>query len=297
MGVFDFLGKFLNRRKSNKSNPDQEVDLEILYEESLRKENAKVPDVIEDERLVHVNPFHVIDGTYVVPSDAKKIGAWAFSECGDLEVLKLHKDFRYISEQGLDRCKKLKRVEVDSENNEMKSFGGFVGCESLETVNIPDSVQVISWNAFRGCKKLKQIELPNGCWAISPFAFANCESLTELKMPAAITLINATAFEGCFNLNIIFPDYSKFDDLGFFDIELEDEIIEYPAGDVVIEEGALNDVASVTCFDENTFSKILASGYEGKIIFADPAEESFIGIDLFAIKQQIENHREKGEEN
>ena len=49
--------------------------------------------------------------------------------------------------------------------------------------------------------------------------------------------------------------------------------------------------------DENTFSKILASGYEGKIMFADSAEESFIGIDLFAIKQQIENHREKGEEN
>lgn len=296
MGVFDFLGGvFRNKRKNEPRQEEPEVDLEVLYEESRKREEALVPDVIEEETLVHVNPAHVINGFYEVPRNAIRIGSWSFSECKDLEVVKLHKDFRYISEQAFDRCKKLKHVEVDKENETMKSFNGFVGCESLESVEIPDSVQVIGWSAFSGCKSLKQIKLPDGCWAISPFAFHDCVSLKEIKLPPAITLINATAFEGCFNLNVIFPDYSKYDDLGFFDIEFEDDIVEYPAGDVVIEQGALTDVASVTCFDENTFSKILASGYTGKIMLADSEQESAIGIDLLAMKQQMQSEREKGE--
>lgn len=298
MGLFDYLGRFLNRekrRKFKKGDPNQEVDLEVLYEETLKREQAKVPDIIEEEMLIHVNPAHIVNGVYEVPESAIRIASWAFSECKDLEVVKLHKDFRYISEQAFDRCKRLKRVEIDKDNETMKTIGGFVGCESLETIEIPETVQVVGWSAFSGCKKLKEIKLPNSCWAISPFAFANCESLTQFKMPASITLVNATAFEGCFNLNVIFSDYSKYDDLGFFDIELEDEVVEYPAGDVVIEEGALDDVASVTCFDESTFSKVLASGYSGKIIFANSEEENAIGIDLVEMKKQIEQQKSLGE--
>ena len=294
MGIFDFFkGKKIFKSKKEKGI---EVDLQVLYEESLKRE-AQEPDKIEGDVLVYVNPARIVNGVYYVPKEVKRIDSWAFSSCKDvLERVVLHEGFRYIAEQAFENCARLKRVEVDKANEEMKSLGGFVGCSSLEHVDIPESVQVISWGAFTGCKNLKQIKLPDGCWCISPFAFLDCESLTELRMPASITLINATAFEGCSNLNVIFPDYSKYEDLGFFDIELGDELIEYPAGDVVIEEGALTDVASVACFDESTFSKVLASGYEGNLLMVDPEQESVVSFDLFSMKKQIEQQKENGED-
>ena len=65
-----------------------------------------------------------------VADSVMEIGIGAFSNCKNLETVRLNK--------GLTRLKK----EV------------FSGCERLKEINIPDTLQSIGEWAFRGCKSL-----------------------------------------------------------------------------------------------------------------------------------------------
>ena len=57
----------------------------------------------------------------------------------------------------------------------------FSSCESLTSVNIPDSVTTIGGSAFLGCTSLTSVTIPDSVTTIGGGAFAGCESLKEFK--------------------------------------------------------------------------------------------------------------------
>ena len=83
----------------------------------------------------------------------------------------------------------------------------FQGCESLTSINIPNSVTTIGTHAFWGCKSLTNINIQNGVTTIGYEAFRLCESLTSINIPNSVTTIGMYAFLGCINL----PSHIKSD--------------------------------------------------------------------------------------
>ena len=83
----------------------------------------------------------------------------------------------------------------------------FIGCRSLTSLVIPDSVTNIGDYAFSSCRSLTDIVIPDSVTNIGDYAFGNCRSLTNIVIPNSVTSIGDNAFEYCFSLsNLIIPD-------------------------------------------------------------------------------------------
>ena len=76
----------------------------------------------------------------------------------------------------------------------------FSGCNSLESITIPNSVTSIESYAFEGCNSLISIAIPNSVTSIGSHAFSGCNSLESITIPNSVTSIESYAFEGCNSL-------------------------------------------------------------------------------------------------
>ena len=79
----------------------------------------------------------------------------------------------------------------------------FSGCRSLTDIVIPDSVTRIGDGAFRGCKSLTDIVIPDSVTSIGGYAFGCCESLTDIVIPNSVTSIGDNAFWYCKSLSSV----------------------------------------------------------------------------------------------
>ena len=112
----------------------------------------------------------------------------------------------------------------------------FLGCESLTSITIPNSVTSIGKNALSGCKSLTVIEvengntiydsrnncnaiietisntliagckqtiIPNSVTSIGKNAFWECFSLTSITIPNSVTSIGEKAFQDCSSLTSV----------------------------------------------------------------------------------------------
>ena len=82
-----------------------------------------------------------------------------------------------------------------------------IGCRSLTSLVIPDSVTNIGDYAFWGCSDLADIVIPDGVTSIGDYAFEGCESLRSVVIPDGVTSIGDGAFVGCTSLkSLVIPD-------------------------------------------------------------------------------------------
>ena len=75
--------------------------------------------------------------------------------------------------------------------------GAFLGCLSLTSITIPNSVTSIGESAFFSCSGLKSITIPNSVTSIGYYAFCDCDGLTSITIPNSVTSIGYKAFSGC----------------------------------------------------------------------------------------------------
>ena len=88
-------------------------------------------------------------------------------------------------------------------------IGGFAfsGCTSLEYIKLPYELNKIDENAFYGCKKISYIELPYNVESIGKYAFYGCTSLESIYIPSGVNSIGESAFANCKSLKaIVIPD-------------------------------------------------------------------------------------------
>lgn len=75
---------------------------------------------------------------------------------------------------------------------------------SLQTVNLPATLEEIPFEAFRGCSSLKNIVLPTSLKKIGERAFKDCFALENIEIPSGCVLEDAVFF-GCVGLkNVTF---------------------------------------------------------------------------------------------
>lgn len=76
-------------------------------------------------------------------------------------------------------------------------------CNSLASINIPDSVTTIGEQAFQGCSSLKSVTIGNGVTSIGFEAFKQCSNLTSINIPDSVTTIEGSAFAYCNTLTSV----------------------------------------------------------------------------------------------
>ena len=70
----------------------------------------------------------------------------------------------------------------------------FIGCRSLTSLVIPDSVTNIGDYAFWNCRSLTDIVIPDGVTSIGDAAFEDCSSLSSVVIPESVVNLNGNPF-------------------------------------------------------------------------------------------------------
>lgn len=79
----------------------------------------------------------------------------------------------------------------------------FLSCSGLSSVTLPNGLQTIGEAAFLGCKSLSSVTLPDGLQTIGKEAFADCYSLSSVSFPDGLQTIDYEAFESSSSLTSV----------------------------------------------------------------------------------------------
>ena len=133
----------------------------------------------------------------------------AFADCHSSKTVRVSNPKGYIDEGYHDSTLMKAHLRMDMDILWYIDEVAFARCTSLESVEIPSSVNDI-WNgAFSSCTSLKRVTMPNTMKFISKHAFEGCTSLKVLTIPKSVTEIEEGAFEGCSSLTLRIPRSSK----------------------------------------------------------------------------------------
>lgn len=86
---------------------------------------------------------------------------------------------------------------------EVISNWAFYNSKLLSSVTIPESVKYIGNGAFEGCSSLSSVSIPNGVEYIGGSAFADCSLLSSVNISESVSYIGGYAFGKCFLLSSI----------------------------------------------------------------------------------------------
>lgn len=117
--------------------------------------------------------------------------------------------FVSIGKSALEGCDTLQSVVIPDSVTTIE-FAAFQRCRNLTSAKLPNGLRVIGQNQFNGCYKLSSVSIPNGVEEISSGAFSDCKSLTFVHIPSGVKVIGQGAFGGCEKLaGVKLPDTVK----------------------------------------------------------------------------------------
>jgi endonuclease I len=107
-----------------------------------------------------------------------------------------------ISNYAFSGCDSLTSIELP---NTVISIGNnaFYNCTNLITINLPNTLTSIGNNTFNYCSALNGINLGNSVTTIGGAAFAYCTGLTTIEIPNSVNYIGPGAFGACSSLSQI----------------------------------------------------------------------------------------------
>lgn len=77
----------------------------------------------------------------------------------------------------------------------------------IQSLVLPEGVELLHDNAFKGCSLLEEITLPAGLTQIQDSVFEDCTSLGSLDIPASVSFIGDRAFANCTSLEkLVVPE-------------------------------------------------------------------------------------------
>lgn len=120
--------------------------------------------------------IHIKAGTRV-------IGAQAFENRNDIEEVYIPKSVETIDFKAFFLCSNLKKVDFE-EGIKLKeiNYFTFVGCEKIENMDLPNSLEAINAYSFGGCSFTK-IKIPENVEYLDSYAIRECYSLKEIELP------------------------------------------------------------------------------------------------------------------
>ncbi|MBR6715443.1 MAG: leucine-rich repeat protein [Prevotella sp.] len=134
--------------------------------------------------------------TILLPNSLKEIGSYAFYNCSNLTSMIIPDSVNNIGNDAFSGCLSLSSVTIPNSVTEI-GRGVFCYCTGLTSITIPNSVTNIGNSAFRGCWKLSSVTIPNSVTTIGERTFEDCTKLTSVTIPNSVKTIGDSAFYGC----------------------------------------------------------------------------------------------------
>ncbi len=166
--------------------------------------------------------FYNVEGLKEVniPKSVKKIGYFAFRDCGSIEKIYYAGTLGdwcgiEFDEYGANPMNPIDlRFDNDCElyvNNNVLVSGdieipagttsingySFVDYKNITSVKIPSSVKTIGKEAFLACENLSDVIFEEGLEHISKGAFRDCWKLEKISLPNSVTTVDMAAFSNC----------------------------------------------------------------------------------------------------
>ena len=173
-----------------------------------------------------------------LPNSLKMVGEGAFKGCDSLTALTITGNMEQINPDAFSGCT-INEVSVligdlakycTANNTHLLPgtkhlyFGGeeltelvipegvtevgsnaFVGCPSLRSVTLPNSLKMVGEGAFKE-SSIEQVTFSKATTAIEKEAFAHCRSLREIDFCEGLTSIGESAFRGCDIRTVVIPN-------------------------------------------------------------------------------------------
>ena len=190
-------------------------------------------------------------GEYTTLPTTKKIRNRAFYYAQKVTKVNFNSNLEVIDNDAFQTTTKLANITFEAPAK-IKTIGTFAFQGSgLTELNIPASLQVVSWSAF-GSTKLKKVTVADGSQlqSINTGAFNGCKDLEEFTFEGSSTLnkIQADAFSGDDKLkSFVIPEQVTILERGAFNgaSSLETITFKQPATMTVIGEGAFQNAKAL----------------------------------------------------
>jgi len=85
----------------------------------------------------------------------------------------------------------------------------FFGCSFLNSITIPEGINIIGNTVFYGCSGLTTLTIPESVTTIGEEAFLYCDNLSEITIPINVTSIGKDAFADCNNLTSVTVEWAE----------------------------------------------------------------------------------------
>lgn len=165
----------------------------------------------------------------VIPESVTAIGDYAFSACGEMTSISIHKDILSVGNYAFSECSSLADVTIEDrtevltlgsngnrglfadcpldlvyiggkisyDTSSSKGYSPFSNNTTLRTVTITDKEDTIYPYEFYNCSALKNLTIGDGVTSIGDYAFSGCSSLENFSFGCSMKTIGANAFLGC----------------------------------------------------------------------------------------------------
>lgn len=160
---------------------------------------------LQDEEVVEKVKFESGDVFYIDTVDTTTVIVKGYEGSPELHALTIPatlagKRVIGIGEKAFYYCNTITSVEIPDSVTSIGAYA-FAGCSFLETLTLPTSVKTIGEHAFYGCERLASLTIPAGALAEIPEAcFWGCEKLTSVTIPGNVKVVGKGAFFACENL-------------------------------------------------------------------------------------------------
>ena len=134
-----------------------------------------------------------------IPDSVTYIGEYAFAGCSNLTEIRIPEKVTFIGEKAFNGCNSITRLKYEAISG---SYGGtgssspFYNLSSLESIEIGENVTSLPNSFIYGCQKINYINIPNSVETINDYAFCNCTNLFYAIIGEGVTKVGKYSFNG-----------------------------------------------------------------------------------------------------
>ena len=176
---------------------------ERLKRISVDKDNESFDSRNDCNAIIETKSNTLIVGCQntIIPNNVTTIGKWAFSRCEELSTIIIPDSVLNIHEGAFYNCRALSTINLPQG---LKEIGSRAFSDSgIESILIPNGVEVINESLFNCCRRLISVTLPNSVTTIENYAFYQCRPLYSISMSDNVITIGDLAFACCSSLTSI----------------------------------------------------------------------------------------------